>query len=972
MSRTDNQPGPPPSSPMTAQGLTRSSRRRSRAGKNALLLATALFVCGAVAVIVSWRRHAWDQHVRTEIAAARRERDAGRIATASDRLRRLESTRPDVLLEQGLCEQARGRLDAALAAWERIPAYAPEFAIAAQLRAQGLLALGRFAPAEALLDQALARVPPGIDRFILHDLLARLLQGQGRFDEARRGYLAAVADVPDLLVFLGRLHQIETRANGIDETAAYLESAGRQAPDDDRVWLGRANLAIRLGRFDEAARWLDRCSTRRVGDPAVARARLELARAADRPDWIAPDLDRLPADPVLGFELRAWLARKAGDTAAERAALIRLLEAAPGHAPALVRLADLAALENRADELQHFRQAKAALDAARMRYDDLMASDNRADHARELAGLAEALGDPFEAQTWRAVAEPARPRPKPPVLPSGTLADIVGALPTFTKPSVASVSPPAVRFTDDAEAVGLDFRHDNGDPGKSMVPPVTFSGGVALFDYDDDGWLDVYCVQGGRFPPEPDQPGGDRLFHNRGDGTFEDVSASAGIASLVRGYGHGVTVGDYDNDGRPDLFLTRWRSYVLLRNRGDGTFEDTTGAAGFDGDRDWPTSAAFADLDDDGDLDLYVCHYLQWDQDSTFACVDPNDPTKYRCMPRDFPALPDHVFRNDDGRFIDVTQSAGFTDVDGRGLGVLAADVDGDGKVDLFVANDTTANYLFKNRGGFRFEEAAQSAGVAANASGGFQAGMGVACGDLDGDGLLDLSVTNFYLESTSFFRNLGNGFFADDTAAIGLAAPSRYLLGFGVAFFDADNDGRLDLVTANGHVFDGRPRSPWRMPIQLLLGGSDGRLHDVSAQAGAPFLVPRMGRGLAVGDLDNDGATDVVVIDQGGPLVYLHNRSEVPESISLALEGATSNRSAIGAAVTARIGAAARVRPLLGGASYQSASDPRVVIGLGSAPRADELEVRWPSGRVDRFGPVGPGRYALREGSGSLAPLAH
>ena len=252
-----------------------------------------------------------------------------------------------------------------------------------------------------------------------------------------------------------------------------------------------------------------------------------------------------------------------------------------------------------------------------------------------------------------------------------------------------------------------------------------------------------------------------------------------------------------------------------------------------------------------------------------------------------------------------MTGEAGIKDVDGRGLGVVAADLDEDGRVDLFVANDMTANYLFRNQGQFRFKETGLAAGVAGNASGGFQAGMGVACGDLDGDGRFDLAVTNYYNESTSFFRNLGQGFFGDQSAAIGLATPSRYVLGFGIAFLDADNDGWLDLMTANGHVYDGSPQFPWKMPVQLYHNRGGGRpfLTDVSMQAGAPFQTLRMGRGLAAGDLDNDGRVDALVVSQNEPLAYFHNRSESGHFLTLRLEGRTSNRDAVGARVTVRCG---------------------------------------------------------------------
>ena len=347
-----------------------------------------------------------------------------------------------------------------------------------------------------------------------------------------------------------------------------------------------------------------------------------------------------------------------------------------------------------------------------------------------------------------------------------------------------------------------------------------------------------------------------------------------GIGAMPRGYGNGVTVGDYDNDGRPDLFVTRWRSYALYRNRGDGSFEDVTRAAGLDGDRDWPTSAAFADLDGDGDLDLYVCHYGEWDPEHPLICKDPSGTIILTCDPRRVRALPDHLFRNDGGRFVDVTAESGIVDRDGRGFGVVAADLDEDGRLDLFVANDSTANYLFRNKGGLRFEEIGHEAGVAANAGGGYQAGMGVACGDLDGDGRLDLAVTNFYGESTTFFQNLGQGLFADHTAAAGLSAASRHRLGFGVAFLDADNDGWLDLMTANGHISDQRPMFPYAMTPQLFLGGPDGRLADVTAGAGPPFQRLYVGRGLAVGDLDNDGLPDAVMVAQNEPLAFFHNRT--------------------------------------------------------------------------------------------------
>ena len=501
------------------------------------------------------------------------------------------------------------------------------------------------------------------------------------------------------------------------------------------------------------------------------------------------------------------------------------------------------------------------------------------------------------------------------------------------------------------------------------------SGGVGLLDYDGDGFLDVYGVQGGVFPPGPNaaDDSGDKLYRNRGDGTFADVTQASGIVGMRRGYGHGVAVGDYDNDGRPDLFVTRWRSYALYHNRGDGTFEDVTEKAGLGGDRDWPTSSAFADLDGDGDLDLYVCHYGIWDPANPQICKDPSGTIVLTCDPRRIESLPDHVFRNDQGRFVDVTGEAGIVDRDGRGFGIVAADLDDDGRIDLFVANDSSANFLFRNLGRFRFEEVGHEAGVAANAGGGYQAGMGVACGDLDGDGRLDLAVTNFYGESTTIFHNLGRGLFADHTAAVGLSAPSRHRLGFGVAFFDANNDGRLDLLTANGHISDHRPLFPYAMRAQLFLGSPGGTLTDVTAEAGPPFQRLLVGRGLAVGDLDNDGRPDAVVVAQNEPLVDLRNNTEGPRShfVTFRLEGTQSNRDGVGAVVAIMAGGRRRVAPRFGGGSFESAGDPRLHFGLGPCARVESVELHWPSGRMDLHQDLEVNRgYLLREGDAAVKPL--
>ncbi len=790
----------------------------------------------------------------------------------------------------------------------------------------------------------------------------------------------------------------------VDEVRRSVEEAEARAPDDDRVRLARAGLDLLTGRLDDAARRLDDCLGRRPEDRAVWLARLRLARAKEDAPGVRIALSRLPADALREadlLDLRAWLAGLRGDVDDRRRALERRIEVEPADPRALEWLASMEWESGHRDRAAKLRLRKKELDDAKDRYRRLLVDHPPTSRFEELAALAEALDRPFEAYGWWSLANrhgetgPAvaegmgRLRGRiesPPGPASGTLAGrLDGLLATGRRPAGPGVAkapvaaPPAVAFVDDAGPAGLRFTFEAGRTPERQLPETT-GGGVGVLDYDGDGHLDVFAVQGGTFPPDPARPGaGDRLFRNRGDGTFEDATDRSGIARMARGYGHGIAVGDVDNDGHPDLFLTRWGSYALYRNRGDGTFEDVTEAHGLGGDRGWPTSAAFADLDGDGDLDLYVCHYVEWDVRNPTLCPrtppageapDPARPYGY-CMPHRLVASPDRLFRNDGGRFVDATAGAGIVDRDGRGLGVVAVDVDDDGRVDLFVANDTTANYLFRNRGGLRFDEEGLASGVACNADGAYQAGMGTAAGDLDGDGRVDLAVTNFYGESTTFFRNLGDGMFGDQTAGIGLSAPSRYLLGFGVAFLDANDDGRLDLATANGHVNDDRPRYPYAMPAQILLGVGGGRVVDASRAAGPPWSVPRIGRGLAVADLDNDGRLDILISEQDGPMAYFRNRSKAGRSATIRLQGTASNRDGVGARVTLVAGGRRQVAHRTGGGSFQSASDPRLHFGLDDADRIEEIEVRWPSGRVDLHRDLAPAAgFLLREGDPAPRPL--
>jgi tetratricopeptide (TPR) repeat protein len=938
--------------------------------------------------------------VRGELVLARQEIARGRMESARRRLTAL-AARPGALGGDadywlGICEALDGRPEAALRAFGRVPREYAFDPVGAYHEAKANLSQGRLHPAERRLEQALDRSGPGLDR--IRDLLSHIKQIEVRFDDIKPLLRASLAAADDPMRDLRELSNFDLERLPYDGLRATLEKAGQLAPEDDRVWLGKARLALEDGRWDEAEQWLLRC--RGAGaDPTVWSTWLDWARGAGRPDEVLTAVRHLGAeqlDPGESQALRAWLGRWRGDTAAEVKALEEWLRLEPAATPALERLAELAHRAGQADRVAGLRRRKAEVERAMEAYRVRLWRDpppGTAAERSELARLAEAAGRRHEARAlwaWALKADPsdrtarealarldradtqgqqlARAADREPWPDPGPVTRALGSGPGGQPAGEFA-------FTDDAESAGLRFVYENAETPIHQLPEP-FGGGLALLDYDGDGWLDVYCVQGGPFTPAAD-PGpaagdsGDRLFHNRGDGTFEDVTDRTGIGRFPRGHGHGVAVGDVDGDGRPDVFVTRWRSYALYRNRGDGTFADVTDSWELGGRRDWPTSAAFADLDGDGDLDLYVCHYAAWDLDNPRICRDPNTQAYLNCNPLDALALPDHLFRNDGGRFVDVTAESGVVDRNGRGLGVVAADFDGDGRVDLFVANDSSANFLHRNLGGMRFEEVGHLAGVAGNASGIYQAGMGVAAGDLDADGLIDLVATNFYGESTTFYRNLGGGVFADATASVGLPIATRRLLGFGVALLDFDDDGHLDLASANGHVNDLRPNYPYRMPAQLLRGGPSGRLRDVSDRAGGPWQAPRMGRGLAVGDVDNDGREDVLILAHNQPLAYLHNRTDGGRSLTLRLEGRESNRDAVGAKVAVLAGVRRRVAWRVGGGSYQSASDPRLHFGFGPTDRIEAVEVTWPSGRTVRYrGLRTDSGYLLREGEDHPRPL--
>jgi hypothetical protein len=509
-------------------------------------------------------------------------------------------------------------------------------------------------------------------------------------------------------------------------------------------------------------------------------------------------------------------------------------------------------------------------------------------------------------------------------------------------------------FKDVTVAAGVRFTHASGFV-KVLHPNLlqTTGSGCAIWDYDGDGWLDLYLVDGLHSPR-----GGNRLYHNRRDGTFEDVTDRAGVRG--HGYGMGCAVGDYNGDGRPDLYVTDYGNDILYRNNGDGTFTDVTDQAGVRVGG-WSTAAAFFDADGDGDLDLYVGRYAKFDEKSKQLCETAG--VSGGCNPSEYRSDPDVLLINDGhGKFTDGTRSAGIIDPNGRALGVLTDDYDGDGRPDIFVANDGTANYLFHNEGGGRFREVAVPAGVAYGEGGRAEASMGGDFGDYDGDGRPDLVIGSFQGEADSLYHNGGGGLFRWVTAEAGLVSATTKVLTFGLGFLDYDNDGDLDLAQANGHVhalvetID--PDAPYRQPRQLFENLGNGRFRDASADAGPEFTAPTVGRGMVFGDFDNDGDIDILTNNNGQPAVLLRNESR-PVNHWLGIRVAPeAGRTEVGARVTVKSGAASRTRTVRTAYSFASANDLRVHFGLGKASGPVDVTVEWPGGRRAVVSGVRPDRY--------------
>ena len=517
-------------------------------------------------------------------------------------------------------------------------------------------------------------------------------------------------------------------------------------------------------------------------------------------------------------------------------------------------------------------------------------------------------------------------------------------------------------FTDATAQARITWRHANGESSEKFLIEA-MGGGVAFLDFDGDGLLDLFFVTGGETPKSPrSSPPRNALYRNLGNGKFEDVAEKAGL-ERISFYGMGVTVADFDNDGYPDLYITGYPSCALFHNNRDGTFTDITEKAGVKNAGKWAASAVWIDYDRDGHLDLFVSNYVKFSYNDSRRCEYKGERTycAQTAYEGDHPTL---YHNNGDGTFTDVTEQAGLAKLVGRALGVVSIDVNDDGWPDLFVARDASPNLLLINKRNGTFEDAALDAEVALSADGAARAGMGVDAGDVNGDGRPDFIVTNFNDEQHTLFLNPGKFPFREATRESGLAALTRFYVGWGAHFIDYDNNGNLDLVLANGHINPVIEKTRmdvlYQEPPLLLANDGHGVFRNVKEQAGPIFRGRYLGRGLALGDYDNDGGVDIVLTRLNDTPLLLHNNIGHEKNwIGIELQGTKSNRDAIGARLTLTAGGRKLIRWITGGASYLSSHDRRVVFGLGDAPAGPmKLDVRWPNGNSQTVTGLKPNQY--------------
>jgi hypothetical protein len=529
----------------------------------------------------------------------------------------------------------------------------------------------------------------------------------------------------------------------------------------------------------------------------------------------------------------------------------------------------------------------------------------------------------------------------------------------------------AVTFRDVTQQSGIHFTHNNGAFGKKFLPE-TLGPGVAFIDYDNDGWPDIFLVNGMDWPGHTQKHTTPKLYHNNHDGTFTDVTHKAGLD--VEMFGMGVAVGDYDNDGFDDLFVTALGQSHLFHNNRNGTFTDVTQKAGLNGPRELSTSAAWVDYDKDGRLDLVVGNYVQWSQESDLSCTLDGKNKSY-CTPESYKGTAARLWHNrGDGTFEDATQKAGLGEPTSKTMGIAILDYDNDGWPDILFSNDTQPNKLYRNNGNGTFSEKGVIAGVAFSEDGVARAGMGVDAADYDHSGYPSVMITNFSNQMLSLYHNEGKGLFVDEAPQSAIGRATLLTLGFGCFFFDYDLDGWPDIFIANGHIDPEiqkvQANVKYAMPPHLFRNLGKGKFEEVTSAMGSAFVAPRVGRGAAYADINNDGRLDLLLSTNGGPVYLFRNEAQgsvaANRSLRLKLVGIKSNRDGIGAVARVTSGGDTQTQMLRSGSSYLSSSELVLTFGLGLRDKAESIEIRWPSGQVDHLSSASAGQtITITEGKG-------
>jgi len=821
--------------------------------------------------------------------------------------------------------------------------------------------------------------------------LADLLRVQGRIDEASKLSDRLMSDrsleSEELVEHIVRRWKTEFEPVPIDGLRSIVNDVVRRRPDDPRVRVALVHVLLRDGSHSGALAEVTDLLDDHPDDEVARRVFLEVVAATDRFDSLAgrsPTLiDSLPETARAEFLLRLISRRRSIESEAAQTGsngrddLTGLRDYFLSRSPAPSRLVEQWLLGTEADfrsfPIREFRDRQARFARSADRYRDLITRPHPEIRADELGRLALELGRESEYLAWAKIGGRSAHVPENPVnnvaqIPridvtaywpkSGLVQGLKASLDANDDDAQDRL---AVDLKQEAVKRGLDFRLDPGRTPQRQLPE-TMTGSLAVLDFDRDGHADIYCVAAGPLDAPPDARCADRLYRNRGDGTFEDISAQVGLSQLSGGYGTGVAIGDYDGDGWDDIFVSRLTHYQLLKNDGGKALSDRTEAAGLAGPRQWPSSSVFADIDQDGDFDLYVCHYVRWNTASPVICTDPASGARTYCDPKRLPHVPDRLFRNDGGRFTEISDASGITAIDshGRGLGVIATDFNADGRTDFYVANDTTANFLLINMGQGRFENQADIAGVAGDGEGGYQASMGIACDDFSGDGLPDIIVTNFYGEGVVHYASIAEGQWADRSRNARLWAATRFSLGFGISAWNADNSLAPGLAIANGHVNDFSPHIPYRMPTQFF-AWKKSRFEPYVLASDAQ-VKPRLGRALAVADFDSDGRQDILQANLDDSVDLFMNRTGGGQRLSLELLDRHGRRHPAGATVQVSIdGAVRRTIPVVRGGSYQTSPEQKLFVGLGSASSVD-VTIRWPSGQTDKYPEMHAGEHRIVE----------